>query len=48
MMLLLVRFRLFTLAKILILWVTPFLLLILPPLAGLYSDEFYFGRTARL
>ncbi len=41
-MLLLVRFRLFTLAKILILWVTPFLLLILPPLAGLYSDEYYF------
>ena len=41
-MLLLVRLKLFTLAKLLILWVTPFLLLILPPLAGLYSDEFYF------
>jgi len=41
-MLLLVRFRLFMLAKLLILWVSPFLLLILPPLAGIYSDEFYF------
>jgi len=41
-MLLLIRFRLFMLAKLLILWVSPFLLLILPPLAGLYSDEFYF------
>ena len=41
-MLLLIRFRLFMLAKLLILWVTPFLLLILPPLAGLYSDEYYF------
>jgi len=41
-MLLLVRFRLFMLAKLLILWVTPFLLLILPPLAGITSDEFYF------
>lgn len=41
-MLLLVRFRLFTLAKLLMLIVSPFLLLILPPLAGLFSDEFYF------
>ncbi len=41
-MLLLIRFRLFMLAKLLILWVPPFLLLILPPLAGIYSDEFYF------
>ena len=39
---LLIRFRLFTLAKLLMLTVTPFLLLILPPLAGLTSDEFYF------
>ncbi len=41
-LLLLVRFRLFTPAKLLILIVSPFLLLILPPLAGLFSDEFYF------
>jgi len=41
-MLLLIRIRLFMLAKLLILWVIPFLLLILPPLAGIYSDEFYF------
>lgn len=41
-MLLLIRFRLFMLAKLLILWVSPFLLLILPPLTGLYSDEYYF------
>jgi signal transduction histidine kinase len=40
--LLLVRFKLFTLAKLLMLTVTPFLLLILPPLAGISSDEFYF------
>ena len=40
--LLLVRFKLFTLAKLLMLSVTPFLLLILPPLAGISSDEFYF------
>ncbi len=40
--LLLVRFRFFIMAKVLILTVTPFLLLILPPLAGLFSDEFYF------
>ncbi len=39
---LLIRFRFFTLAKLLMLTVTPFLLLILPPLAGLTSDEFYF------
>jgi len=40
--LVLIRFRLFSLAKILILTLTPFLLLILPTLAGLTSDEFYF------
>ncbi len=40
--LLLVRFRFFIMAKVLILTVTPFLLIILPPLAGLFSDEFYF------
>ena len=40
--LLLVRFKLFTMAKLLMLTVTPFLLLILPPLAGISSDEFYF------
>jgi len=39
---LLIRFRFFTLAKLLILTLTPFLLLILPPLTGLTSDEFYF------
>jgi signal transduction histidine kinase len=40
--LVLIRFRLINLAKILILTLTPFLLLILPLLAGLTSDEFYF------
>jgi signal transduction histidine kinase len=40
--LVLVRIRLIKLAKILILTVTPFILLILPPLAGITSDEFYF------
>ena len=40
--LLLVRFRFFIMAKVLILTVTPFLLLILPPITGLFSDEFYF------
>ncbi|MEA3461570.1 MAG: ATP-binding protein [Bacteroidota bacterium] len=40
--LLLIRFRLIALAKLLMLSVTPFVLLILPPLAGLTSDEFYF------
>jgi signal transduction histidine kinase len=40
--LVLIRFRLIHLAKILILTLTPFLLIILPPLAGLTSDEFYF------
>jgi signal transduction histidine kinase len=40
--LLLIRFGLSNIAKILILTVTPFLLLILPPLTGLFSDEFYF------
>lgn len=39
---LLIRFRFFTLAKLLMLTLTPFLLLILPPLTGLSSDEFYF------
>ncbi|MCK5694459.1 MAG: hypothetical protein KAI08_16460, partial [Bacteroidales bacterium] len=39
---LLIRFRFFTLAKLLMLTLTPFLLLILPPLTGLTSDEFYF------
>ena len=42
MILLLVRFKLFVLAKLLILSVSPFLLLILPPLAGIFSDEYYF------
>ncbi len=42
MMLLLVRFKLFVLAKLLILSVSPFLLIILPPLAGIFSDEYYF------
>ncbi len=40
--LLLIRFRFFMLAKLLILVITPFLLLPLPPMAGLTSDEFYF------
>ena len=40
--LLLIRFGLSNIAKVLILTVTPFLLLILPPLTGLFSDEFYF------
>jgi signal transduction histidine kinase len=41
-LILLIRFRLFYLARILMLAVIPFLLIILPPLAGLTSDEFYF------
>ena len=41
-LLILIRFRLVLLAKILLLTVTPFALIILPPLAGLFSDEFYF------
>lgn len=41
-MLILIRFRLVLIAKILLLSITPFFLVILPPLAGLYSDEFYF------
>ena len=41
-LMILIRFGLSNIAKILILTVTPFLLLILPPLAGLFSDEFYF------
>ena len=40
--LILIRYRLWKLAKLLILTLTPFLLLLLPPLAGLSSDEFYF------
>lgn len=40
--LLLIRYRFFRLAKILILALTPFVLLLLPPLTGLTSDEFYF------
>jgi len=38
----LIRIRLFTLTRILMLAVIPFLLIVLPPLAGLTSDEFYF------
>ncbi len=38
----LIRFRFLTLARILMLTVIPFLLIILPPLAGQTSDEFYF------
>jgi signal transduction histidine kinase len=41
-LLILMRFRLYTIAKVLILTVVPFLLLILPILAGIVSDEFYF------
>ena len=40
--LLLIRAWLITLAKVLMLAVTPIALLILPPLTGLTSDEFYF------
>jgi len=40
--LMLIRFGLSTIAKFLMLSLTPFVLLILPPLAGLTSDEFYF------
>ncbi|MCK5067072.1 MAG: GHKL domain-containing protein [Bacteroidales bacterium] len=38
----LIRIRLFTLARVLMLTLIPFILIILPPLAGLTSDEFYF------
>ncbi len=38
----LIRNRFFTLARILILSITPFLLLILPPLGGVFDNEFYF------
>jgi len=38
----LIRIRLFTLARVLMLAVIPFLLVILPPLVGVRSDEFYF------
>jgi signal transduction histidine kinase len=41
-MLVLIRFRQVTVTKIILLTVTPFALIILPPLAGLFSDEFYF------
>lgn len=37
-----IRMGLITLARIIILSITPFLILLLPPLAGLYDDEFYF------
>lgn len=40
--LLLIRYRLIATAKFLMLALTPFFLLILPPLAGISSDEFYF------
>jgi signal transduction histidine kinase len=40
--LLLIRNRFFVLAKVLILTLTPFLLLLLPPLTGLSCNEFYF------
>jgi len=40
--LLLIRFRYIAIAKFLMLSLIPFFLLILPPLAGLTSDEFYF------
>ena len=38
----LIKIKLFTLARILMLALLPFLLIILPPLTGLTSDEFYF------
>ncbi len=38
----LIRMGLITLARIIILSISPFLILLLPPLAGLYDDEFYF------
>ena len=38
----LIRIRLITLARVLMLAMIPFLLIILPPLAGVRSDEFYF------
>ncbi|MCK4746207.1 MAG: GHKL domain-containing protein [Bacteroidales bacterium] len=38
----LLKKRWITLARILILTITPFLLLVLPPLTGLLDDEFYF------
>lgn len=37
-----IRMGLITLARIIILSITPFLILLLPPLAGLHDDEFYF------
>jgi len=40
--LLLLRFRLVALARILVLTASPFLILILPPLTGLVEDEFFF------
>ncbi len=38
----LIRMGLITLARIIILTSSPFLILLLPPLAGLFNDEFYF------
>ncbi len=38
----LIRMGLITLARIIILTIIPFLILLLPPLAGLFDDEFYF------
>ena len=38
----LIRMGLITMARIIILSITPFLILLLPPLAGLFDDEFYF------
>jgi signal transduction histidine kinase len=38
----LIRMGLITLARTIILTVIPFLILLLPPLAGLFDDEFYF------
>ncbi len=38
----LIKKKLITLARIIILTINPFLILLLPPLAGLFDDEFYF------
>jgi len=42
---LLIRFRFFTLAKLLILTLTPFLLLILPPLTGFPNQSAHLRRS---
>lgn len=42
LLLVLIRFRLYKLAKALMLSIPPFLILLAPALAGLHSDEFYF------